>query len=411
MVTADDEAAARPTYILGMQVLRTIHARVDRSPALHPHHPWRLDLLIAVAFLIEGELEVLFLMDGAKYAWIAAIAQVGIAAGLALRRTAPLLALLLTLASFLGFQPLGLDVNDNVFSAFFAVLFVLFSFGLHERIGHRVAIGMVAAFLANAIAQVIDPYPSAVMDFVTGGLVIACGPILLGRVIRSRSELNRTLRSKAEQLRLARRDEAERAAVEERSRIAGELHDVVAHAMSAMVIQAAGARRLAPKDPARAREAFVAVEETGREALAEIRRLLGVLRREDEEIALAPQPSLRHLDGLVRRSCAAGLPVELTVDGDVRELPPGVDLTAYRLVQAALTGALEQGAAGRAEVKVRYAPDSIELQVLDDGASVSERPLLGARERVGLYGGRLNAGRRRSGGHAVRAYLPVGGGA
>jgi signal transduction histidine kinase len=265
------------------------------------------------------------------------------------------------------------------------------------------------AFVANTVSITIDDYPTSVLDYLTGGLIIACGPIVLGRLIHSRSELNATLREKAEQLRRARADQAEQAAVEERNRIAGELHDVVAHAMSAMVVQAGGARRLAEKSPERARDAFVAVEETGREALTEIRRLLGVLRREDEEIALAPQPSLRHLDGLVRRLQSAGLPVAVTIEGEAHDLPPGVDLTAFRTVQAALAGALEQGAAGRADVIVRYAPDSVELEVLDDGAGDGERPLLGVRERVSLYGGRLQAGRRRSGGHAVRAHLPVGG--
>src|ERR671920_1046798 len=149
--------------------------------------------------------------------------------------------------------------------------------------------------------QVIDRYPSTAIDYFTGGVIIACGPMLLGRVIRSRSDLNATLRAKAEQLRRARADQAEQAAVEERNRIAGELHDVVAHAMSAMVVQAGGARRLAEKNPERARDAFAAVEDTGREALTEIRRLLGVLRHQDDEIALAPQPSLRHLAALVAR--------------------------------------------------------------------------------------------------------------
>ena len=404
MVTADDDRRARPPYILGMQLPRSIRARV-RSMG-----PRRFDALIAVLFLIEAELEVLLLFRGAHDAWIAALLEVPLAAGLALRRTSPSLSLALALGAFVGFQPLSLDVNDNILSAFFAVLFLLFSFGLHETDDRRVAAGMVAALTANTISQAIDRYPSTVLDYITGGVVIACGPILLGRVIRSRSDLNATLRAKAEQLRRARMDEAERAATEERSRIAGELHDVVAHAMSAMVVQAGGARRLAEKDPARARAAFTAVEETGREALTEIRRLLGVLRRDDEEIALAPQPSLRHLDGLVRRAQTEGLPVVLTVDGEARDLPPGVDLTAYRLVQAALAGALEQGAAGSAEVTVRYAPDAVELEVLDDGAAAVERPLLGVRERVGLYGGRLQAGRRRSGGHAVRAHLPVGSG-
>ena len=201
------------------------------------------------------------------------------------------------------------------------------------------------------------------------------------------------------------------AAAEERARIANELHDVVAHAMSAMVVQAGGARRLAEKDPARARAAFAAVEETGREALTEIRRLLGVLRHQDDEIALAPQPSLRHLAALVRRVEAAGLPIDLRVDGAERPLPAGVDLTAYRLVQEALDGALNQGAAGSADVLVRYRPDGIDVEVLDDGAAAAQRTLAGVRERVSLYGGQVHAGRRRNGGHAVRAKLPVGGAA
>ena len=241
---------------------------------------------------------------------------------------------------------------------------------------------MAFTFVAQATSSAIDSYPSTLADLLIGGVLVAGGPILLARVLRNRAQLNATLRDKAERLRRERVQQAEQAALDERTRIAGELHDVVAHAMSAMVVQAGGARRLAEKDPARARDAFAAVETTGREALTDIRRLLGVLRREDEEIALAPQPSLRHLGALVRRSQAAGLPVTLTVDGDERPLPPGVDLTAYRLVQAALGGALEPGAAGRAEVAVRYRPDGLEVEVLDDGA-VDGRPPAGRRARAG----------------------------
>ncbi len=183
---------------------------------------------------------------------------------------------------------------------------------------------------------------------------------------------------------------------------------MVAHALSAMVVQAAGARRLAERDPARAADAFQAVESSGREALTEIRRLLGVLRRDDEELALAPQPSLRHVGSLVRKIQAAGLPVELGIEGEARELPIGVDLTAYRVVQEALGGALEHGHAGRARVLVRYGADHVELEVDDDGGA-PERPLLGIRERVALSGGQLRAGVRRDGGHVVRARLPLGG--
>ena len=203
--------------------------------------------------------------------------------------------------------------------------------------------------------------------------MISGGPILLGRVLRNRSQLNATLREKAERLRRERADQAEQAAIEERTRIAGELHDVVAHAMSAMVVQAGGARRLAEKDPERAREAFAAVEETGREALTDIRRLLGVLRREDEEIALAPQPSLRHLDSLVRRTHAAGLPVTLEIEGEERPLPPGVDLTAYRLVQSALGGALDHGAAGRPRSPSATGPTALDLEV--STTATATRPL------------------------------------
>jgi signal transduction histidine kinase len=304
-------------------------------------------------------------------------------------------------------QPLSREINDHLYSCFFALLFLLFSFGLNERDDRRAIAGVAIAFAFQATSTLIDRYPSTVTDLVIGGLIVSFAPILLARVLNQRARLNATLREKAERLRGERAAQAEQAAIDERTRIAGELHDVVAHAMSAMVVQAGGARRLAERDPERAREGFSAVEQTGREALTDIRRLLGVLRREDEEIALAPQPSLRHLTALVRRVEAAGLPVTLNVEGPERMLPPGVDLTAYRLVQSALGGALHEGAAGSAEVAITYRPDGLDLEVLDDGAG--ERPLAGVRERVSLYGGQLHAGLRRGGGHRVRARLPVGG--
>jgi signal transduction histidine kinase len=374
--------------------------------------PGRVDALIGVAFALEGLFEATVFYADARYAWVGVLATASIAIGLALRRRAPLVALLLAGAGFLAFQPLGREVNDNVYAPFFAVLFVLFSFGLTERRGRVLLGGVAAMFVINAISLTVDAYSSTVIDLLIGGLVIAGGPVLLGRVIANRSRLNAALSEKTERLRRDRAAEVEQAAAEERARIASELHDVVAHAMSAMVVQAGGARRLATKDPERARAAFAAVEDTGREALTEIRRLLGVLRHQDDEIALAPQPSLRHLAALVARVRAAGLPVRLEVDGDARELPPGVDLTAYRLVQEALEGAMSQGAAGSADVVVRYRPDGIDVEVFDDGAGgEGPRALPGVRERVSLYGGQMHAGRRRSGGHAVRARLPVGGAA
>jgi signal transduction histidine kinase len=372
--------------------------------------PFRLDVLVAGAFLAEALLEVLVVGAGTGQRPEAALGVTLMAAGLLVRRRLPLVAVALVLAAFVLLQWVGPPISDETYSPFFVLLFVMYSAGVH--LPDRAVPGAIAlAFGGITVGVAVDVYTDTIVDYVFGGAVLAGGPLLLGRLIRNRSRLNRTLRERTERLRRERELEVDRATAQERGRIAGELHDVVAHALSAMVVQSAGARRLAERDPERARAAFATVETTGREALTEIRRLLGVLRRDDEEIGLAPQPSLRHLPALVRRSAAAGLPVELAVEGDERPLPAGVDLTAYRLVQAALGGALEQGGAGRAQVTVRYRPDGVDVEVLDDGgAGDGPRPLPGVRERVGLYGGQLHAERERSGGHAVRARLPVGAG-
>jgi signal transduction histidine kinase len=208
---------------------------------------------------------------------------------------------------------------------------------------------------------------------------------------------------------------ADRAVADERSRIARELHDVVAHDVSVMVVQAQGAARILEGDQPEVRAALGAIETTGRAAVDEMRRLLGVLRQSDEEIALAPQPSLAALGTLVDTVREAGLPVELEVVGEPTALPPGVDLSAYRIVQEALTNALKHAGPARARVVVRYGADAVELEVSDDGAGVSGAPgtghgLVGMRERVALYGGDLQAGQRREGGWALRARLPLGAG-
>jgi signal transduction histidine kinase len=294
-------------------------------------------------------------------------------------------------------------------SPFFAAILVLYGIGRHLE-GRAVWLLSAYGVVAMWASMAVDAFDDSLGNYVVSAGALIFGPVLLGRVLRHRASLNRALREKAARLERERGEQAALAAVEERTRIAGELHDVVAHALSAMVVQASGARRLAERDPARAAEAFHAVETSGREALAEIRGLLGVLRREDEELALAPQPSLRHVGSLVQRVQAAGLPVELSVEGEARELPIGIDLTAYRVVQEALGGALEHGHAGLARVKLTFGSDHVELEVTDDGRE-PVRPLLGIRERVTLSGGTLRAGARRDGGHVVRARLPLEGAA
>jgi signal transduction histidine kinase len=370
--------------------------------------PYRADLLLASVLLVEGLLEVVFLLpDATPREGLITVMVAGLAGCVALRRRMPAVAPLVGMAIFCAFPVAGQVYTENLVSPFFVALFLVYGIGRHLE-GRVVWLLTAAAVVLMTIFTVVEQTDDTVGNYVLslGALVVA--PVIIGRVIRNRAQLNRTLREKAERLEHEREDRAAAAALEERTRIAGELHDVVAHALSAMVVQASGARRLAERDPQRAAAAFQAVETSGREALTEIRRLLGVLRRDDEELALAPQPSLRHVNTLVKRLEAAGLPVALAVEGDQRDLPIGIDLTAYRVVQEALGGALEHGHAGRADVKVRYGPDHVELVVADDGEA-PDRPLLGIRERVTLSGGQLRAGARRHGGHVVRARLPLGG--
>jgi signal transduction histidine kinase len=370
--------------------------------------PFRADLLLAAVLVVEGMLEVALLLPaGTPDRGIVALLVAGLAACLAIRRRAPAVAAVVGFALFTAYPAFDQAYVDHLISPFFVTLLLIYGIGRHLE-GRLVWMLAVYGSVLMAIFTALEGTDDTIGNYLLsiGALVLA--PILVGRVIRSRAQLNRALREKAQRLEHERADRTAAAAVEERSRIAGELHDVVAHALSAMVVQAAGARRLAERDPGRAAEAFQAVESSGREALTEIRRLLGVLRRDDEELALAPQPSLRHVGSLVRRIEAAGLPVDLGIEGEARELPIGVDLTAYRVVQEALGGALEHGHAGRARVLVRYGADHVELEVDDDGRA-PERPLLGIRERVTLSGGQLRAGARRDGGHVVRARLPLGG--
>jgi signal transduction histidine kinase len=370
--------------------------------------PRRADLLLAGAFLVEalGELFLLVPSDAEGKPWVVLL-LVAVAGTLAVRRISPAGAALAAMPLFIAGNSLGDDYINHMVSPFFAAIVVLYGVGRHLE-GRAVWVLSAYGVATMWASMAVDTFDDSLGNFVVSAGALIFGPVLLGRVLRNRARLNRALREKAARLERERGEQAAAAAVEERTRIAGELHDVVAHALSAMVVQAAGARRLAERDPARAGEAFRAVETSGREALTEIRGLLGVLRREDEELALAPQPSLRHVESLVRRVQAAGLPVELDVEGEARELPIGIDLTAYRVVQEALGGALEHGHAGLARVKLRYGPDHVELVVADDGHEPA-RPLLGIRERVTLSGGTLRAGARRDGGHVVRARLPLGG--
>jgi len=238
---------------------------------------------------------------------------------------------------------------------------------------------------------------------VLSDLVVTFGvPLVLGRMTFNRRR--RVLRDRE----LATRE----AVAAERAAIARELHDVVAHHMSVMVVQAGAARAVGESDPAAASDALRQIETSGRTGLAEMRRLLGILKAEGDGDGRAPQPGLADLGELLDSMRATGLAVEAVVEGSTRPLPPGVDLSAYRIVQEALTNALRHAGGASARVLVRYEPAALELEIADDGLGPPDGPstqgqgLIGMRERAQLFGGAFEAGPRPGGGFLVRARLP-----
>lgn len=242
--------------------------------------------------------------------------------------------------------------------------------------------------------------------------VIFAGFWIAGRVVRSRNVLAATLEERTRELEHEREERARLAVAQERSRIARELHDIVAHTLGVIVVQA-GAERLHLAEQSPAREALASIERSGREALEEMGRLLGMLRADGEAGMLAPQPGLSRLDALIRTYEAAGLDVDLTVEGTPRALGPGADVSAYRIVQEALTNTVRHSGSTRARVRLRWHATALEIEVADDGvgptASQSRggHGLLGIRERVALYGGALVTGRSELGGFLLVARLPV----
>jgi signal transduction histidine kinase len=292
---------------------------------------------------------------------------------------------------------------------FVAALAAAVSLGLvHDR---RLSIAGWAAVIGTA-AVVDSQSGSAYSDFFWTTLILTLA-WFFGSALRTRTEQARELSQRVEAAERARAVAAERATAEERARIARELHDVVAHSVSVMVVQASGVRRLLKDEQQREREALLSVEQIGRQALTEMRRMLGVMRSgEDSPAALAPQPGLRHLDRLIAQVEEAGLPVTLRVEGERPELSPGVDLSAYRIVQEGLTNALKHAKGAHAEVVVRYIDSSVQLEIADDGpgepnGASGGHGLVGMRERVALYGGTIEAGPRDGGGFVLRAKLPV----
>ena len=274
--------------------------------------------------------------------------------------------------------------------------------GTHDTLRAGLAGAGIGFASLAAIVGSESPEPSgAIPIFILGGVVW-----VLGRALGDRARRTTELEQRAGRL----EREQEKALADQRARIARELHDVVAHSVSVMTVQAGAARLLLAEDPDRAREPLLSVERTGRQALADMRRLLGILRHGDEELELAPQPGLADVARLVEEVRSAGLEAVLAVEGEPRFLPAGVDLAGYRILQEALTNALKHAPGTQAYVRIRYTPKSLDLEIANDVDVVRDGPpgrgILGMRERVNLYGGAFEAGRVDSR-YAVHATLPL----
>jgi signal transduction histidine kinase len=376
-----------------------------------------VDALIALGLAVLIELQfILGDQPGAEADAVNLIGGLFLTIPLAWRRRAPLAMICVFLAAGLANEALGGslfsfpagDSNSEIppFATLATGVVAIYSLGAHT--GDRDArIGLVLGLAGFWAIVLVSGQVDFGSFFFSGALAVI--PWLIGRNFRSRS-----LRLAA-----AEREQEQRTRVavgDERARIARELHDVVAHSVGIIVIQAEGARRVFDRDPERAREALDTIEQTARTALTDMRRSLGVLRDQEDAPMREPQPGLAELDGLLEQAREAGLEVELEVEGEPRILPRGVDLSAYRIVQEALTNTIKHAGPVRSRVLLRYGERELAVEVADDGPGPSVNGagtssglgLLGMRERVASHGGEVEAGSGPDGGFVVRASLPFG---
>ena len=322
---------------------------------------------------------------------------------LARRTQAPVL--LVTVFALTAVAGSGLPKRVTDVEAFGMIaLLVVYNGGAHTRGRRLFVIGCITASMALFTAFA-DPDGASFSGLIFFTMLFGA-PWLAGYVVQRRRLGEQRMRQE--------RDAAAAAIVEERGRIARELHDVVAHAISVIVLQSRGGRRLLDAEPEETRGALDVIETTAQHALIEMRRLVGLLRADDAVLMLSPQPTLSRLDDLVEQVRTAGMAVTVSVDGQPTHLPAGVDLSAYRIVQEALTNALKHAGPADAEVHLRYRDSGLEVEVSDNGNGSGNgdgggHGLAGIRERVAVYGGELHVGPHPGGGYSLRAWLPYGG--
>ena len=277
---------------------------------------------------------------------------------------------------------------------------------VQARIGLLIVLGGAAIVIYN------DPNHSP-GDFVFTPILFAIG-WLAGYALRERAAQAEAAEERATYAEREREAAARIAVAEERTRIARELHDIVAHAVSVMVLQVGAVRHKLPQTLEEDRDALTGVEQAGRAALAEMRRLLGAMRHDGQDLELTPQPGLDGLDSLLQEVGRAGLPVRLHRDGDPFPLPRAIDLSAYRIIQEGLTNALKHARASHADVTVRYGSDELQIEIRDDGRGATTTDglghgLVGIRERVKIYGGEMSTGIATGGGFILSTRLPLSG--
>ncbi len=335
------------------------------------------------------------------------------------RRSAPVAALVAFWVPVQVWLDVLYGAHSNLPVEPFLVLLILVysAAAFADATGQRVVVAVLAALYASELALLAVGLKG--WGNIVPGLIFITLAYALGRGVRIRRLHSESLEQRTEELKAEREVLARLAVVEERDRIARELHDVIAHSVSVTVVQAGAAERLLDSDPEGARRALAAIREAGSEALDELRRLLGLLHDTAVAgLAAEPQPGLQRLETLLQQTRASGVAVEYAVEGTPRPLPPGIDLAAYRIVQEALTNVRKHTRHATALVHVGYGPRELALCVSNDGNGDADPPLPGAghglvgmRERVALYGGTLAYGARPSGGFEVRAHIPLNGAA
>jgi signal transduction histidine kinase len=363
--------------------------------------PGRRDLLLALALVVYGQLEVWLPgavpgVEPAADRGLLAVCALLATGAVAFRRT-PIPAIAATTVGIAVPQLAG--ASQDALAAVAAML--LESFSLGSRASLRAGLATFVAVIAVIAAG--DPTNAIFVALVLGG------PYLAGRVTRREHEHAAALERLSMQLHAEQDRSADLAVELERARVARELHDIIGHGLGVIVLQVGAVRRLLRPDQTEERGALEAAERTGRDALSELRRVVGGLR---EDRPAPPAAGLDALGALAEQVRGAGMPVELHVEGAARRLPPVLEHSAYRVVQEALTNALKHAGPARAEVRVRYEDDWLDLSVLDDGRAAGNGGppgygLVGMRERTALFGGRLEAGPRPSGGFAVHARFPL----